>query len=191
MKKTKLLIRFGILLLVGLIIYFFNYFAQQPDYGVINNQAASRQVPGLDWQSRLVSTNYLTYRLPKFLEASPNSPIYPPVIAQNQYAYNFYGYWLVTISVLNIPGGNLMANNAYQLRFKNPNNYQPSETLINKKTVYIFNQLIPNNQFSKLAIEVNGNYQVMVALSSNNTNQLNDLNSLFQNIIDSLQWQLK
>ncbi len=185
-NKTKYVVASSILivLVMVLVVRYINRPAQgtiiYPNTSSLDNSSTNSLTPVS------FNTTYASFSYPKVFSTYPAQTPTGQVIAD----YNFIDHnseqWFLAISILQIPGGNLNDNNAYEERQIHPNAYRHTVLQVNNQSVNVMTQ-INTSTYNQSAFLVNNNYQAIVSLSAN---RLNDpsLQTVFNMLLNSWRW---
>jgi len=187
-KLIKYYLILGLLIVCFILVFqLFNIFNHPAEGVIYRNYVSARQTVSLNWSPVLVSNDLISFQYPKFMTADPTNRFFYPVVSQFSYSYQELARWQLAISVLNVPSGSLQDNNAYLVRSKNPQEYQLSTIKLNRQKIYVMND-IEFSGFNKIAFLIHGPYQAIVSMSSQDPNNLANLNKVFVSILSSFKW---
>ena len=178
----------GLVVICLLMWFLFVKVLSTPSVGTISYpKPSSAQTTSFNMTPVSVKGQYSSFAYPKSFSVARSSKLVPPTLADYEFAYKSAYSADLSISVLDISGGNLDANNAYQFRKVHPNNYTESSLEINGSPVIVMaDKTTPD--FSKVAFLVNNRYQATVSLTAYNGSSIYDPAKIFNQVLTSWKW---
>jgi hypothetical protein len=134
-----------------------------------------------------VSNKYASFSYPSYLLIYPsNKAVYPTLLDYNYINHGFSSSY-ISISILDIPGGSLSSNNAYQTRQLDPNIYKEKDLKVNGQGVITFSSQ-DESGYSEIAFLVSPNYQASISLSNAAGQQDSQSQAALVDILKSWHW---
>jgi hypothetical protein len=185
LKVLSILI--GICILLGAALYIHSYI-DKPSVGSVTypNPISNNQSSYFNMAPVRYSGTYASFSYPKSLSTYPSSKPVSPVLANYSFIYRSEEQWFLSVTILDIPGGSLSANNAYQVRQLYPNQYQPSVIRLNGQNIQAMTDMTADG-YSKVAFLVNDKYQATVSLTADEATDPN-LAKTLNLVLSSWHW---
>ncbi len=187
-RKTALLLILIAIILLAILGKIILDRMNAPHEGVIT--AGSSQAATAPAKPPLVSVagTYESFKYPSNMTVEANSRLITPVVEQFNFVKRDIESWNLAIAILHIPGGSLMANNAYQYRTTEPGKYNASSIDVNGRRIPVMTDTSVGG-FSKVAFLVYGDYQATISLYGDDPAGQQPLADTFQTVLSSWQWK--
>lgn len=137
-----------------------------------------------------VHNTYFSFTYPAAMHPYATQPLKNPQIANYSYGYRDIESWQLAISGQMYSDPSLSSDSAYNYRSQHPEQYKLTNTSINGQSVTIMTDM-KDAGFSKVAFLLHGSAIVNVSLYGNDTSGTEILNSVFMQVLNSLQWTAK
>jgi hypothetical protein len=196
MTRKRLIILGSVLLLltvaVVVITRIINQFSQpvqgttKVGQGTVDNQNISFSV---SLTPKPQSNHYATFDYPSGITLNTPQPLTAPFVATMVYSARDVESWVLAIDISSNPVGNLSNNSAYLGRIDNPTEYHQSQTTINGQPVLIITDTTAPG-FSQLAFLVHGSWLATVALTGDDANGTQPLQTAFNMVLNSWHWHV-
>jgi hypothetical protein len=144
--------------------------------------------PRLDLSPLAVNGSFADFTYPAIFSVAPSNAVIAPVVAVYNYRYHTLQTWNLDITIVRVPGGHLLDNDAYKMRTLKPETYQPSSLSVGSQSVPVMSDISVDG-YAKVAFLVHGQYQATVSLVGTSVNGTSDLETSLQQVVASWQWQ--
>lgn len=194
MPRRKWVVRLAIVMVLAAVLflgYMFYRFVSTPSQSQITTPTSS--LSSLSNTSTFnntpvtVQNSYFSFSYPAAMKPYKQQPVTAPMIANYSYGYRDIESWELTITAQTIPQSTLTNDSAYNYRSQHPEQFQLVNETINGHPVAVMTDAQASG-FSKVAFVLQGNYVINVSLYGNDTSGTNILNSVFSQVLKSLQW---
>ena len=129
------------------------------------------------------------FTYPAAMHPYAQQPLTAPQIANYSYGYRDIESWQLAISAQTLSEPTLSNDSAYNFRSQHPEQYQLSNLTMNGQPVAIMTDTTASG-FSKVAFLLHGSVAVNISLYGNDTSGTAILNSVFMQVLHSLQWKV-
>ncbi len=187
----RLAVLLSLIILVVIVVLELSSYFNQPSLGVISYPKQSLTKSSLSTKIKLIKfyNQYASFSYPNGFVTYTSSKPSGQVLTSASFIEKGPKELFLAVSILDIAGGSLKDNNAYELRLINPSEYQIKSEVIGNKSIVVSSNNTPTT-FNQVAFLVNANYQATMALSANQPTSSNLVN-LFKLVVSSWQWRRK
>lgn len=136
-----------------------------------------------------VQNAYFSFSYPAAMKPYKQQPVTAPMLVNYSYGYRDIESWELTITAQSLSAASLSTDSAYNFRSQHPDQYKLEYDTVNDQPVAVMTDTKATG-FSKVAFMLHGNYVIHVSLYGNDTSGTNILNSVFEQVLKSMNWNL-